>query len=134
MFITNKYANIEKWTPTELKNKINSEREWYDTFKKLNTLIMIYADQIGSLNKNKESIVNLLKHMPKKGEKYKELSESFLRISIELVFLKEKKQNVINLMNIIVTHIEQPIIDDQQMSCYQLIDDLFGSVSFDLDD
>lgn len=122
-----KYANIETLTFDSLKNTINTERDWCKAYSKLNNLIMTYADKIILVNKSKEKTIILLNSMSKKGEEYKKLSNLFLNCTIELVLLKEKKQNVINRLDLIITHVEQQILNDQNMIYYQEILELFGN-------
>ena len=107
-----KFANIEKLTPDDLKNVIRTERDWCRAYSKLNNLIMMYTDKLILGNKSRETLIGLLSFMPKKGEEYKKLTGMFLNCTIELVLLKEKKQNVINHLESIITHVEQQILDD----------------------
>lgn len=118
-------ANIEELTLDEIKNEIIYERNWYKMFSKLNQLIMKYTDQVILLNKNKENVFGSVKPIQKKGEEYRKLSDQFLNYSIRLVLIKEKQQNAINLMKIIINHIDQEISDDYEMSNDYELEELF---------
>ena len=109
-------ANIEELTLDEIKNEIIYERNWYKMFSKLNQLIMKYTDQIALLNKNKGNVFGSIKSIQKKGEEYRKLNNSFLNYSIKLVLLKERKQNAVNLMKLIINHIDQETPNDYEMS------------------
>jgi len=118
-------ANIEELTLDEIKHEIINERNWYKMFSKLNQLIIKYTDQIILLNKNKGYVFDSIKSIQKKGEEYRKLNNSFLNYSIKLVLLKERKQNAINLMKLIINHIDRETLDDQETSYDQEIEELF---------